>query len=212
MVATGAEHNRLQQAIAGYEIQTCCVKLSWAVIASGGWTIPMRPRAHQRSELSAPALDADKALDTCPAEHDQCNGHAGGAGDTISWKCGWLAAAKSNGATTESRTTNASRASPLCRAMVRRTPRSPVSPTQNTPSGSDNAARASRRTRTCREGASGDSGSCEQLNAKGGFINFWALAQGMRPVVCWKHPSPSQPYLVLRDTLCSCEAYGMRPT
>ena len=23
--------------------------------------------------------------------------------------------------------------------------------------------------------------------------------------------SPSQPYLVLVDTLCSCEAYGMRP-
>ncbi len=31
----------------------------------------MRPRAHQRSELSAPALDADKALDTCPAENDK---------------------------------------------------------------------------------------------------------------------------------------------
>lgn len=67
MVPTGAEHNRLQQAKAGYKIPTCCVRLSWAVIASGGWTIPMRPRAHRSSELSEPALDADKALDTCPA-------------------------------------------------------------------------------------------------------------------------------------------------
>ena len=29
---------------------------------------------------------------------------------------------------------------------------------------------------------------------------------------CFPIRSPSQPYLVLRKTLCSCDAYGMRPT
>ncbi len=72
--------------------------------------------------------------------------------------------------------------------------------------------------RVLRKGAvqKGGDALCANHNRGARLYKHWGSARG-KGSSAWitmrklSHPFPSQPCLVLWDTLCSCEAYGMRP-